>query len=111
MPTVTLNNGDKLHVPGALKRAIAATEGAEVSCAAHVSGAERRPAVVLIAGDELVLVDGQGARRWPLSEIARVEGEGIVTSGGAPVPITGWWSWVAREWALGFRTTGSSRTS
>jgi hypothetical protein len=91
MPTFQLTNAQKLVVSRKLLGALRAARVEHASSAAQVSGGDREPAVTLICDDELVLVTANGATRWPLGEIARVDRESILTEAGGALPISGWW--------------------
>lgn len=85
-----LTSGPRIHVSRALKRTLEAASISAASYLAEVLDADGNPALVLVVGDELVLVCDGRVSRWPASELARVEGELIITRDGTRVPIGAW---------------------
>jgi hypothetical protein len=87
---VRLTQGPPIHVSRAVKRAL---EDASITAAAYdaaVFDTDGEPALLLIAGDDLVLVRRGGVHRWSASELDRVEHQRILARDGTQVPISSW---------------------
>ena len=91
MPKLQLNNEQTLWVPRRLGGALWVAGIERASAAARVLGSDRKPAVLLICEEELVLVGNpSGAQRWPVAQIAEVRPDSILMQNGEWAPVFGW---------------------
>jgi hypothetical protein len=106
MPTLRLTSGHDVQVSRALKRALDAASVLRADAAAEVLDEYALPALVLLLEHEVALVNREGARRWAVPELDRVEGEQILVRESSALPIT---SWSNQAQATAFRAHLRSR--